>query len=481
MQFFFLVSWRNLWRNKRRSIITSMAMAVAISLCMWLLSLNSGFYLKFEEILIDQKMGHIQIQNPSYNKTKALQDSIPSASAVLKKIQDMPQTAAVSARLQATALASSQARSTGALFSGVIPASEKKLTTIHEQLIEGKYISDEANKEVIIGFELQEELKLTTGDELVVFTQGADGSMAYDSLKISGVYKSGSILLDRGAIMHLYDLQTMLSMPDQVHEIIVLSENKEEENLSALSNEILTSLKETDLKVYEYPKLDDFNVDTRVYDPQYGIGVITEKDSQGVATIKFENKERPYSQAQMRALELPDAKIKKSDSNIGVRTWWETDPTIAEMMKMRDIATAILLGLVFFIAGFGILNTMLMSVFERTREIGILKALGLRPRRIVLLIVFESFLLSCVAAFFGLMFGGLLVYLMLTQGLDISGGTGEPIAMLGANIEPTIYGHFDIKEGFLPLISLFFISILASLWPAIRAARLKPVEAIRQE
>ncbi|MEC7984372.1 MAG: FtsX-like permease family protein, partial [Myxococcota bacterium] len=153
----------------------------------------------------------------------------------------------------------------------------------------------------------------------------------------------------------------------------------------------------------------------------------------------------------------------------------------AEMMGMRDVATGIFLGLVFFIAGFGILNTMLMSVFERTREIGILKALGFRPRRIVLLIIVESFLLSCVAAVFGVFMGGLLSLFMVVQGLDISGGTGEPIAMLGANIDPVVYGHFDPVEGILPLVSLFFISILASLWPAIRASRLKPVDAIRQE
>ncbi|MEC7984228.1 MAG: ABC transporter permease, partial [Myxococcota bacterium] len=374
MQFFVSVAWRNLWRNKRRSIITALAMAVAISLCMFLITLNSGFYKKFEEILIDQKLGHLQVQNPSYSKTKALQDAIPTVGSVLQKIQDLPETNAVSARLQATALAGSSERSTGALFSGVIPSSEKQLTSIHEQLIEGKYISDEPSKEVVIGFELQEELKLKSGDELFVFTQGADGSMAYDLLMITGVYKSGSILLDRGAIMHLNDMQTMLSMPDQAHEIIVMSENKEQIHLSELSKTILNLLQKTDLKVYEYPKVENFKVDTTVYDPQYGQGVVTKKDAQGVATIRFDNKERPYSPAQMLALELPKETVQKSEANIGVRTWWETDPTIAEMMGMRDVATGIFLGLVFFIAGFGILNTMLMSVFERTREIGILKA-----------------------------------------------------------------------------------------------------------
>ena len=334
---------------------------------------------------------------------------------------------------------------------------------------------------MLIGFKLQEELKLKTNDELFVFTQGADGSMAYDLLMIKGVYKSGSVLLDRGAIMHLTDLQNMLSMQDQVHEIIVLSTDKNQERLINRSQTIFTALQKTGLKVYEYPKQEAFEKNQKVYDPQYGEGTVIDKDAQGVTTISYASKERPYSSAQLRALELPNAVVKKSEADIGVRTWWQTDPSIAEMMGMRDVATGIFLSLVFFIAGFGILNTMLMSVFERTREIGILKALGLRPRRIVLLIVFESFLLSCVAALFGLVLGGLLSYIMVTQGLDITGGSGEPIAMFGANIDPVVYGHFDLQEGILPLICLFIISVFASLWPAYRAASLKPVDAIRQD
>jgi len=270
-------------------------------------------------------------------------------------------------------------------------------------------------------------------------------------------------------------------MPDQVHEMIVLSENKDKTHLQSLSQRIFSRLQEKDVKIYTYPKLDDFVLNTPVYDPQYGEGVITGIDAQGIATIQDENKKRPYSPAQMRVLELPNASIKKSEADVGVRTWWETDPTVAEMMGLRDVGTGIFLCLVFFIAGFGVLNTMLMSVFERTREIGILKALGLRPRRIVLLIIVESFLLSCMAALLGVVFGGILSYLLVVYGIDISGGTGEPIAMLGANIEPVVYGHFDPKEGLLPLISLFIISILASIWPAIRASRLKPVDAIRQD
>ena len=151
------------------------------------------------------------------------------------------------------------------------------------------------------------------------------------------------------------------------------------------------------------------------------------------------------------------------------------------MMGMRDVATGLFLGIIFFIAGFGILNTMLMSVFERTRELGILKALGLRPNKMIFLILIESVFLSGIAAFLGCVFGGFLNWYLVTYGIDISGGTGEPLPIMGATFEPIVKGLFSLEASALPVIALFCISVLASLWPAYRASRLEPVHAIRQE
>lgn len=166
---------------------------------------------------------------------------------------------------------------------------------------------------------------------------------------------------------------------------------------------------------------------------------------------------------------------------IVVNTWWETSPQTLELMGFRDIGTRIFLGVVFFIAGFGILNTMVMSVFERTTELGVLKALGLRPWQIVWMVVLEVVMLSTMAAIFGFSVGLVLDWYLMTFGIDISNGTAEPVAIMGAYLEPRVYAVMKTDWLFTPVTTLFCISVLASLWPAYRASRLNPIKAIRSE
>ncbi len=173
--------------------------------------------------------------------------------------------------------------------------------------------------------------------------------------------------------------------------------------------------------------------------------------------------------------------IATDTSNISVQTWWETSPQTLELMGFRDVGTTIFLSVVFFIAGFGILNTMVMSVFERTTEIGLLKALGLRPYQIVWLVVLEVIILSFLAGVFGFLVGvGLDIYLM-NFGIDISNGTAEPVAIMGAYLEPRVFAVIKDDLFFTPVTSLFWISVLAAIWPAIRASKLDPITALRSE
>jgi len=128
-----------------------------------------------------------------------------------------------------------------------------------------------------------------------------------------------------------------------------------------------------------------------------------------------------------------------------------------------------------------VVNTMMMSVFERTREMGVLRALGLRKGKLVWLVVFESFFLAGLAATIGLTIGGLLDWYIVAYGIDFSGSMPEGFSFEGVMLDPVMKGAFRVQPIVSTVTSVFIVSILASLYPAWRATRLQPVTAIREE
>ena len=179
--------------------------------------------------------------------------------------------------------------------------------------------------------------------------------------------------------------------------------------------------------------------------------------------------------------QLQEEAFAADPGTVSIQTWWESSPQTLELMGFRDIGTTIFLSVVFFIAGFGILNTMVMSVFERTTEIGLLKALGLRPYQIVWLVVLEVIILSTIAGIVGFGTGVAMDVYLMHFGIDISNGTAEPVAIMGAYLEPRVFAVIKEDLFFTPVTSLFWISVLASIWPAVRASKLNPITALRSE
>jgi len=121
-----------------------------------------------------------------------------------------------------------------------------------------------------------------------------------------------------------------------------------------------------------------------------------------------------------------------------------------------------------------IVNTLIMSVFERTREIGILSAIGMKSTRIMSLFFIESSFLAIGGIFAGLIIGGIMVYFASTVGFYI-GNYGATSMLIGERI----YAYLTLKDAIDLTIMAFIVAILAALYPAIMAARLEPVEAMR--
>lgn len=165
-----------------------------------------------------------------------------------------------------------------------------------------------------------------------------------------------------------------------------------------------------------------------------------------------------------------------------VRDWRALAPELVGLVQLIDTTWIFVLVLVFVAAAAGVANTMLISTFERTRELGMVLALGARPRRIVSMVVLESLVLGLLGAAVGVALGGGVVAIAHRYGLDLAqltGGGPRQISFAGMSWSLTLYPTLGAVDIVRTVAAVVITSLAASAWPAMRAARLQPVEALR--
>ncbi|MCB9755462.1 MAG: FtsX-like permease family protein [Myxococcales bacterium] len=133
--------------------------------------------------------------------------------------------------------------------------------------------------------------------------------------------------------------------------------------------------------------------------------------------------------------------------------------------------------IIYVAVGLLLLNAMLMAVFERVREFGLLKALGVAPSRVLALIFLESGIQTAIAIAVSATIAIPAMWYLATRGIDVGVLAGTD--MMGVTMRPIWYGVYNLETIRGPFISLFIIISLAVLYPARKAARLNPVQAMR--
>jgi len=162
------------------------------------------------------------------------------------------------------------------------------------------------------------------------------------------------------------------------------------------------------------------------------------------------------------------------DGSLEVSRWYEIDTYLGTMLKVMDGFVLIWVVVIFLALSFGLVNTLVMAVFERIREIGLMLALGMKPASILGQIIIESMLLLAV----GLAIGDILAWATiqpLSGGIDIS-VVAEGMEMMGAS--SILYPKLYLGDMILANVVVLILGFLASLSPAWRASRYEPVEAI---
>lgn len=188
-----------------------------------------------------------------------------------------------------------------------------------------------------------------------------------------------------------------------------------------------------------------------------------------------------YHQLAILCYQLDDVEsvaisLKNQLNNYEVSDWKQISPELAYADEVMETWLFLIMVIIMLALIFGIVNTMLMAVFERRKELGMLMAIGMNKSKVFILILTETLMLSCVGAPTGMLLGALTVKITSTTGIDLSiVGEGLQSVGLGNIVYPVIDPWFYLFIGVL----VFVFTLIAAIYPSKKALKLKPTETIR--
>jgi len=165
---------------------------------------------------------------------------------------------------------------------------------------------------------------------------------------------------------------------------------------------------------------------------------------------------------------------------LDVRHWKDALPELFAIIQVDRGSGDVMLAIIGLIVAFGVLNTMMMAVLERTREFGVMLSLGMKPRQIAWLVLLEGLVLGLLGAIVGLLFGLALSWPIVTYGLDYSSMMGgETMESGGILMDTLVFGAWDPVRMALYFAGAVIFCICAAIYPAWSISKLRPVEALR--
>jgi putative ABC transport system permease protein len=214
------VAWRNIWRNKRRTAITIVAVVFAVTLAIFSWCFKLGEYEQMINDALKLYPGHIQVHARGYWDDKTIYNSFIPPQPLLGFLETDTRIKAYTTRLSVDALISSDANTSGVLLVGIVPDTE--FSTVRDRITEGSFLSPGAKGGILIGDVLARNLKVSPGSELSVLTQAYDGSIGAQLYTVSGIFKTGGDVDRSMVFVNLPDAQYLLSMDGLVTELAVL-------------------------------------------------------------------------------------------------------------------------------------------------------------------------------------------------------------------------------------------------------------------
>lgn len=399
------LAWRNLWRKKWRSLLTTTAVGLVVLLTLVYFGLSSALTNGIYSQLTDAS-GHLQVHVEGYRDIRDFSDGLIDDAASVEETLSSVDQAQIVATLNVPGLLEGQGRSRGVRLQGFSCPDDLRDRYVERTLLEGSYPAAGDVTSIALGERLATSLKVGLGDTVYFYAPGTDGygAAAYEVVG----------LLDEPAAVGLAHVSL------------------------AAGQELAAPGSASRFEIH----LPQFN----------RLG-----DDENLPAIK-----------QDLANALP--------AGLVIETWDEVDPSTASYIDIQEVSTVIVTGIFFVLAALLVTNTVYLSIVERTREFGVIRALGAGRRKVMGMVLLESLWLCTLGAVMGGGIGLAIVYAM-SLGFSFPGAAAEIYAEFG--LPTVLYASVDPVQVLITVVFVLATGLLAALYPAWTAGRLEPVEAMR--
>lgn len=217
------LAWLNIWRNKRRTIITATSVFFAVLLAIVFRSLTDGIYDNMIHNVVSYSSGYLQIHKKGYWDEQSIDNSFEEDQNLYKLLLETPKITHILPRIQTFSLASNLDKTKGVLVLGIDPVKEKEVNRLQDKIVKGDYIESVQDNGVVVGEGLASQFKLKVNDTLVLLGQGYHASSAAGKYRVKGIIKLGSIELNNNVVyMSLQQAQQLLGADKHITSISVI-------------------------------------------------------------------------------------------------------------------------------------------------------------------------------------------------------------------------------------------------------------------
>ena len=399
------VAWRNIWRNKKRSLIIIGAVTLGLWSGIFLVAFYNGMIEQRINSAITGEVSHLQLHHPEFTKDYDINYHLADGARILDDISTDPAVKAIAGRVIIKGMIASANGNTGITINGVMPAKEQDLTALKDKIIEGNYFQPDKRNEILLSERTLKKLRLKLNKKTILTFQDKEGNLASAAFRVCGIYKTINTPYDEtNVFVEIPDIDSLAGMQGKLNELALL-------------------LQDNDMLAETQEKL---------------------------------------------SIQFPDVQTKN---------WKEISPELGLTVSAGDQMVLIFMGIILLALAFGIVNTMMMAILERTREIGMLLALGMNKIKVFMMILLETLFLILAGCPTGIASALITIAITNRTGINLN-RYNEVYASFGYN--PSIYPSLTAYQFGMIILLILITAILSALLPARRALFLNPAESIKK-